>query len=534
MESPKISASAKQSEQALRKSEERFDLAVAGSNDGIWDWDIRTNEVYYAPRFKELVGYRDDEFKNTFDSFESSLHPDDRSRTMARIRRHLEDQEPYDVEYRMRTKHGPYRWFRARGQAIWDETGQPIRMAGSLSDITEQKQTEAALEQNATEIRRANETLRIAEAEARKAVAERDQFLAMLSHELRNPLSAILNGVGVLDHRDAGPEVVDRARQTIRRQVHHMSRLLDDLLDVARITQGKIRFRKRLLNLNDLLGEAVEAVQSAVASRGQQISIIRAPEPVIVEVDPTRFLQIIDNLLTNASKYTPPGGSIDLQLKKQDDHCELRVRDNGRGIAPDMLGEIFDMFFQSNPALDRSDGGMGVGLTLVRTLVELHHGTVTVESDGLGQGSLFVVRLPLACRPLRQSLPTDSMTVGEGTRVLLVEDNPDSREMLKTILRLDGFQVETAEDGQQGLHAILSQRPDVAVIDIGLPKLNGYEVARQVREQFHKSEIFLVALTGYGQEKDRQAVFDAGFDEHLVKPVDLEKLKKLLAGIEIH
>ena len=208
---PKLVAlgiSRKQSEEALRESEERFDLAVAGSNDGLWDWDVRTNEVYYSPRFKELLGYGDHEFENVFASFETHLHPEDREPTLAKVRRHLEDREPYDVEYRLRTKGGEYRWFRARGQAVWDNVGRAVRMAGSLTDLTKRKQAEAALERYAAEIQRANKTLRIAEAEARKAVVERDQFLAMLSHELRNPLSAILNGVGVLDHTDADHEAV--------------------------------------------------------------------------------------------------------------------------------------------------------------------------------------------------------------------------------------------------------------------------------------------------------------------------------------
>ena len=382
---PKLVAlgiSRKRTEEALLKSEERFDLAVAGSNDGLWDWDVRTNEVYYSPRFKELLGYGDHEFENVFASFETHLHPDDREPTLAKVRRHLDDRESYDVEYRLRTKCGEYRWFRARGQAVWDNAGRAVRMAGSLTDLTERKQAEAALERYAAEIQRANETLRIAEAEARKAVVERDQFLAMLSHELRNPLSAILNGVGVLDHTDADHEAVARARQTIRRQVHHMSRLLDDLLDIARITQGKIDFRKKVLDLNDLIFEGVQAVQPAMEARRQRLSVIPALGPVMVEGDPTRLLQIVENLLTNASKYTPSEGAICLELKKEVDDCVLCVRDNGRGIDPDMLDEIFDMFFQSNEALDRSDGGMGVGLTLVRTLVEMHGGTVTAHSDG--------------------------------------------------------------------------------------------------------------------------------------------------------
>lgn len=519
----------KLSEEALRKSEERFDLAVAGSNDGLWDWDVRTNEVYYSPRFKELLGYSDHEFDNVFASFETHLHPEDREPTLAKVRCHLEDREPYDVEYRLRTKGGEYRWFRARGQAVWDNAGRAFRMAGSLTDITERKQTEASLERYAAEIQRANETLRIAEADARKAVVERDQFLAMLSHELRNPLSAILNGVGVLDHTDADGEGIARARQAIRRQVHHMSRLLDDLLDIARITQGKIGFRKKVLDLNDLIFEGVQAVQPAMEARRQHFSVIPALGPVMVEGDPTRLLQVVENLLTNASKYTPSEGAITLELKKEVDECVLCVRDNGRGIDPEMLDEVFGMFFQSNKALDRSDGGMGVGLTLVRTLVEMHGGTVTAHSGGQGHGSQFVIRLPLTSKLPAKSIEQPSVAAGAVIRVLLVEDNPDSRDMLQTILKLDGFQVEVAKDGQQGLEAILAQRPNVALIDIGLPGLDGYEVARRVRKQLSRSEVHLVALTGYGQAKDREAAFQAGFDEHLVKPVNPMDLARVMS-----
>jgi PAS domain S-box-containing protein len=518
----------KLSEEALRKSEERFDLAVAGSNDGIWDWDVRTNEVYYAPRFKELLGFSDDEFENTFASFETHLHPDDLEPTLGMVRQHLEHRQPYDVEYRLRTRSGEYRWFRARGQAVWDNAGRAVRMAGSLTDLTKRKHADAALERYAAQVERANHTLRIAEAEARKAVVQRDQFLAMLSHELRNPLSAILNAVGVLEHTDADRSTVDRARQAIPRQIHHMSRLLDDLLDVARITQGKIDFRKEVLDLNDLISEAVQVVQPAMEARRQFLSVIPAGEPVMVEGDPTRLLQIVENLLTIASNYTESVGSVFVELKKEVDHCELCVQDNGRGIDPDVLDEIFDMFFQSDNALDRSDGGIGVGLTLVRTLVELHGGTVRAHSEGLGEGSQFIIRLPLTSMPPAKSREQHSVTRGAANRILLIEDNPDSREMLHAILKLDGFEVEVAEDGQQGLDAILAQRPDVALIDIGLPGLDGYEVARRVRKQLSSSEVHLVALTGYGQAKDREAAFRAGFDDHLVKPVNLEDVERVL------
>lgn len=511
----------------LRASEERFTLAIRGSADGLWDWNIRTNEVYYAPRFKQLLGYTEQEFENVFASFESHLHPDDVTRTRLAIDHHLKLEEPYDVEYRLRTKSHEYRWFRARGQAVWDE-GKAIRMAGSITDITQRKRAEESLEQYATLIERANESLRTTERELRKAVVERDQFLAMLSHELRNPLAALLNGVDVLEHADAAPELLAHARQAIRRQAQHMARLLDDLLDVARITQGKINFRKKVLDLNVLMAEAAQVVQPAVDSRRQRLSVSPASESVLVEGDPTRLLQVIENLLTNASKYTPPNGWIKLRLRKMRNDCELIVRDTGRGMDPSTLDDIFRMFYQSDNAIDRSNGGMGVGLTLVRALVEMHQGTIRAFSEGLGHGSRFVVRLPLTSKPLEAPKKEPLVAAQAVTRVLLVEDNPDSRNMLQKLLTLNGFHVDTAEDGQRGLDAILAKRPEVALIDIGLPELDGYEVARRVRQQLCSSEVRLVALTGYGQSQDRTAAFQAGFDEHLTKPVSPCDLARVL------
>lgn len=520
----------KRSEEALRKSEERFELAVAGSNDGIWDWDILTDNVYYSPRFKELLGYRDDEFTGTFDAFKTTLHPDDQESTLEHIQRHLKDGTTYDVEYRLRRKSNEYSWFRARGQAVWNQAGQAVRMAGSLTDITKRKQAEAALESTAAEIQRANETLRLAEAEARKAVIERDKFLAMLSHELRNPLSAIQNGVGVLRHDNADRKMVAKAQGAIQRQVDHMSLLLDDLLDVARITQGKIGFHRQILDLNKVMYQAGEAIQPIMATHQHEFSIESESSPVMIAGDPTRLYQVIENLLTNAAKYTPPGGVITMKLQSLDDHCLLSVSDNGRGIAPESLEDIFDMFFQSNHALDRSEGGMGVGLTLVRALVDMHDGTVEAYSEGLEKGSRFCVQLPLEKSAPTKSSESSPATSKAKPRIVLIEDNQDSREMLQTMLQLDGFQVVSAADGQSGLETILKLRPDIAVIDIGLPIIDGHEVARRVRRQLKDSDILLIALTGYGQENDREQATQAGFDQHLVKPVDLEKLKNLLSA----
>ena len=331
---------------------------------------------------------------------------------------------------------------------MWIDS-EPVRMAGSITDVTERKRAEESSAQYAAEIQRTNQTLRIAEGAARKALVDRDQFLAMLSHELRNPLAAMLNGMGVLEHADADSRAVSAARCAIRRQVQHMSRLLDDLLDVARITQGKINFRQKVLDLNDVLVEAAQVVRSAMDSRRQELSIKRPATPVLVDGDPTRLVQIVQNLLTNASKYSSPGDVISLSLTQETNECLLCVQDKGRGIDPGMLHQVFEMFFQSNSELDRSDGGMGVGLTLVRTLVELHHGSITAHSDGLGCGSRFVVRLPLTSKQPASSTEPPPTKVAEKTRIVLVEDNPDSRDMLQAFLKLKGFEVEVAQDGQQ-------------------------------------------------------------------------------------
>ncbi len=355
----------KLSEEALRKSEERFDLAVAGSNDGLWDWDVVTGEVYYSPRFKELLGYGVDEFENTFETFEASLHPDDRERTLESVRDHLENHAPYDVEYRLRTRFGNYRWFRARGQAVWDAAGQAVRMAGSLSDLTKRKHAEEALKRKAVEVQSANQTLRIAEAEARKAVVQRDQFLAMLSHELRNPLSAILSGLGVLDHAEADHESRDKARRVIHRQVQHMSSLLDDLLDVARITQGKIEFRSQVLDFNDLVREATQAIQHSMQSRQQQLTVVLAESPVMVEGDPTRLLQVIENLLTNACKYTPAGGAVFVELQARSRRLRVtraghRSR-HGTGRAERDLRHVLSIRQHARPQRWRNGGGAHAG-----------------------------------------------------------------------------------------------------------------------------------------------------------------------------
>ena len=364
--------------------------------------------------------------------------------------------------------------------------------------------------------------------ETQEASQRKDEFLAMLAHELRNPLGAILSAAQLICDDARNERAVAKADEVIRRQGQHMVRLLDDLLDVARVTQGKITLRQELVDLTDLVHDAVAAVRPHLTARHQDFAAEIADTPLYVLGDATRLEQIQVNLLTNASKYSPPGERIRLRLTREGDEAVLSVQDTGLGIAPENLDRIFDLFVQSHQTFDRSAGGLGVGLTLVRSLVELHGGQVTAHSAGLGHGSEFVVRLPLVpapktLTPRKRSSPARH----QRHRILIVEDNADSREMLKDLLELDGHEVQTAEDGVQGLIIVETGWPDLVLMDIGLPGLNGYDTARLIRANGHN--LHLVALTGYGQPADRQSALEAGFDDHLVKPFNPADLTRILS-----
>jgi two-component system CheB/CheR fusion protein len=365
-----------------------------------------------------------------------------------------------------------------------------------------------------------------AEQHQRQEVDRRDQFLAMLSHELRNPLGAILNATYLLE-QDIEGRMADEAREVIGRQSRHMARLLDDLLDVSRITQNKIAIRKHVIDLRDTVEDALHAIGPVVDARAQELAVELPDEPLYVEGDPARLQQIQVNLLNNAAKYTPPGERISLSLTHDDTNAIITVRDTGIGIPPDMLEGIFDLFVQANDVQEQDMGGMGVGLTLVRSLVELHGGTVVAASEGLGKGSEFRVTLPIAKKRRRNSGTSPDHSAPMQADVLIIEDNEDSREMLQALLELHGLRVRTASDGIAGLAAIEEEPPDVALVDIGLPGLDGYEVARRVRRDLGDSQTMLIALTGFGQRADREAAIRAGFDEHLIKPLQFDELRRI-------
>ncbi|HVY30100.1 MAG TPA: chemotaxis protein CheB [Polyangiaceae bacterium] len=376
---------------------------------------------------------------------------------------------------------------------------------------------------------------KLAEQKIVDAVNRRDQFLAMLSHELRNPLGAMVAATRLLQCGDASEARTERLVAVLTRQSQQMSRLLDDLLEVSRVTQDKIELKKRLLDLRPLVAEAAEAAADLMQSRQLELQVELASEPLIVNGDPARLQQVQANLLSNAAKYTQAGGHVSLSAQREGNEAVVRVRDDGAGISPALLSEVFELFVQSDRTLDRAEGGLGVGLTLVRGLVERHGGSVGAISDGEGCGSEFVVRLPLATETPSSVPPPESQTQapiarapGPALKVAIVEDNDDSRMMLCELLELSGFQCQAAPNGLLGVELIAETQPDVALVDIGLPEIDGLEVARRVRKSAKNQGILLIALTGYGQREDRDAARQAGFDTHLVKPIVFDDLLAML------
>lgn len=360
-------------------------------------------------------------------------------------------------------------------------------------------------------------------------VRGRDEFLAMLGHELRNPLAAIRYAISLLDEID-DDETTRTPREVIGRQTSHLAHLVDDLLDVARVTRGKISLDKRPVDLNELARKTLEGLEVARIDGQHEILFNPFETPLMVEGDAVRIEQIFSNLLFNAVKYTPPGGRIVFTLCQEEGIAMARLEDNGIGMSRELLSRVFDLFSQAQHSIDRSRGGLGIGLTLVRGLVELHGGRISAKSDGVGQGSTFEVRLPLLVQAPQQNDPQNLAPESGQRRVLLVEDNEDAREVLKLLLERGGHAVECATDGSEGIEKAIQIQPEIALVDIGLPVFDGYEVAARIRRELGSS-IFLVALTGYGQPEDRQRALEAGFDEHLTKPVELERLRDLLRRI---
>jgi PAS domain S-box-containing protein len=407
------------------------------------------------------------------------------------------------------------RWMHCIYAPVRDDRGAVSSFVAAVTDVTARIAAER-------ELRHSKEALQ--ETDRRK-----DEFIATLSHELRNPLAPIRTAAKIIAAPQLSPTQLQRAQTIIERQVTHMALLLDDLLDIARITQGKLNLKKEPVVLFDVVDAAVEAARPALNGKNHHLAVKLPPDPIVLEADPVRLSQILSNLLTNAAKYSDPGSHIEIIGTAQDHTLMLSVKDDGIGISGESITGIFDMFSQVEGVRGRSDGGLGIGLALVKGLTELHGGTIEARSDGLGHGSEFIVRLPLSLlSPLGapQAAPTVAPTVH--SRILIADDNRDAADSLSMLLELAGHEVRVAHLGRAALSLAQAFRPDVALLDIGMPDLSGYEVAQALRKESWGQTIKLIALTGWGQERDRQEALEAGFDHHLTKPIDPNELEVLI------
>lgn len=365
-----------------------------------------------------------------------------------------------------------------------------------------------------------------------QADRRKDEFLATLAHELRNPLAPILSAVQFMRLTEGTNEESEEIHEIVERQVNHLVRLVDDLLEVSRITSGKIQLKRERVDLNEAIRNAVDTSRPQLDSGKHQLTLHLPVESPIVDGDMVRLTQIFANLLNNAAKYTPDGGHISIGVRQDDNHVEVSVRDTGMGIPAEMLSHVFDMFTQINRHLKRAQGGLGIGLTLVKRLVELHEGSVGVTSAGEGQGTEFTVRLPL----LDQAIDQDAQSPSEGEssakehRILLIDDNKDALSCLRMLIKIHGNPVATATSGEEGIDQIASFKPTIIFLDLGMPGMDGFETARRIRQLPEGKNVMLVALTGWGQEEDRQRTKQAGFDHHIVKPVSSQILRELLAA----
>ncbi len=497
----------------LQASEDRLQIGLTSVRAGVFDWDLISGDIVWTDGHYTLLGLEPNTEPATYELWRRHVHPDDLDYVEAAQRRAIETGERYAADYRVLAADGEERWLQGQGLIV-SRAGISKRMVGAIVDITARKKAEE-------ELRHSQEALK--EADRRK-----DEFLATLAHELRNPLAPIRTVAHMLVSPKLTPEQLHWAHTIIQRQAGHMALLLDDLLDISRITLGKLLLKKEQVKLTEVVDAAVEAARPLIDSKNHSFTV-SLPADIVLDADPLRLSQILSNLLTNAAKYTDPAGHIELYGVAEADTLVLSVKDDGIGLPSDMLDRIFDMFSQVEGSSQRSDGGLGIGLALVKGLVELHGGTIEAKSAGPAHGSVFTVRLPLAPTECTVAADTDKLSQPMiARRVLIADDNKDAAEALAALLELANHDVRVAHSGRAALTLAQTFRPDVALLDIGMPELSGYEVAHALRQEPWGAGILLIALTGWGQDDDRQRAKDAGFDRHMTKPIDPGELVALL------
>lgn len=499
----------KLAENAVRDSAEHLQLALAAADLGDWQWDAHEDVILLSDRAADIYGLPHGSVVSRV-KLRSLLAPEDRERVRLAVEDSLATHTDYDMEYRATRPSGEQCWIAVRGRGLYSDSGAVLGMIGIVQDITARKQAEESL---------------------REMDRRKDEFLATLAHELRNPLAPIRHAAQIARIPDATEAQKRWSNDVIIRQVHHMSLLLDDLLDISRITRGTLELRLVPTDLGSAIEAAVETARPSIDVKRHRLRIDLPVGAVRVSADPLRLSQVLSNLLTNAAKYTDPEGEIRLSARVEPQAVLISVADTGIGIDAETLPSVFEMFSQLHNGRDHSEGGLGIGLALSKGLVELHGGTIEARSAGPGQGSEFIVTLPRRempapdVRPVLQ--PEAEQTVRR--RVLVADDNVDGAESLALLLRVEGHDVSVVHDGAAALAAVERLRPEVALLDIGMPGLTGYEVARRVRQSAFGRSTLLIAITGWGQDGDKARAFEAGFDHHFTKPIEPEHITALLS-----
>jgi PAS domain S-box-containing protein len=502
--------SRKQNEQALRESERRFRFMADSAPVFIWLADAGGEATYFNRQWLRYTGRRAEQ--ELGDGWMLNVHPDDLEGFKSTWRDAFAAREGFRAEYRLRRHDGEYRWFVDEGVPRFLPNGSFAGFIGSCIDITDRRLSEEML---------------------READRLKDEFLATLAHELRNPLAAISTATTVLGVAADDPSRVRQMAATIERQSSQLVRLIDDLLDVTRISRGKIKLDRKAVDIAGIVGRVVEDAHPACEAKQLELQVHLPESPLMVDADAVRMSQVVNNLLENALKFTPPGGTIAASVARESGNAVIRIADTGIGIPEEHRSRIFEMFTQVEDWPNQRSGGLGIGLSLTKSIVDLHGGEVEAKSGGAGKGSEFIVRLALCDRPqveVEGKKRSERATRATCRRIVVADDNRDMLDTVALMLRIQGHEVATAADGNEALEAIRTMRPDIALLDIGMPAMDGYEVARNIRREPWGSEMLLVAMTGWGQKRDKQQARDAGFDRHLTKPVDQVVLDGLFAG----